>query len=122
MTVKPTRRFFVRDIEILCSIGIYDHERENKQRVIVNIEVVLDPDAEPTSDAILEGLDYDMIRDGVIELATERHYDLQETLARALFDKMLSLPTVIEASVLTAKPDIYDNCREAAYQLSNITR
>ena len=75
VTVKPTRRFFVRDIEILCSIGIYDHEREHKQRVIVNIEVVLDPDSEPTSDAILEGLDYDMIRDGVIELATERHYD-----------------------------------------------
>ena len=117
-----TRRFFVTAIEVQCSIGIYDHERAQKQRVIIDVEVVLHPDTEPTSDAILDGLDYDMIRDGVIELAEKRHYDLQETLARTLFDHMLTLPTVIEARVRTAKPDIYDNCQEAAYQLSNITR
>ena len=119
---QPTRRFFVTAIEAQCSIGIYDHERANKQRVIIDIEVVLDPTAEPRSDEILDGLDYDMIKDGVLALTNARHYDLQETLARTLFDHMLTLPTVIEASVRTAKPDIYDNCREAAYQLSNITR
>jgi len=117
-----TRRFFVNAIEVQCSIGIYDHERAHKQRVIIDIEVVIDPTSEPTSDQILDGLDYDMIHDVVIELATARHYDLQETLARTIFDKMLSLPTVIEARVRTSKPDIYEHCREAAYQLSNITR
>ena len=117
-----TRRFFVTAITVDCSIGIYPHERQNKQRVVIDIEVVLDPLAEPRADAIQDGLDYDMIRDSVLALATERHYDLQETLARVLFDKMLSLPTVIEAKVRTSKPDIYDNCQEAAYQLSNITR
>lgn len=119
---QPTRRFFITAIEALCSIGIYDHERANKQRVIIDIEVVLDPTSEPTQDAILDGLDYDMIRDGVLALTSERHYDLQETLARAIFDKMLSLPTVIEVKVRTSKPDIYEDCQEAAYQLSNITR
>lgn len=119
---QPTRRFFVTAIEALCSIGIYDHERAKKQRVIIDIEVVLDPASEPRTDAILEGLDYDMIRDGVLALAGARHYDLQETLARALFDEMMSLPTVIEAKVRTSKPDIYEDCQEAAYQLSNITR
>ena len=119
---QPTRRFFITAIEALCSIGIYDHERANKQRVIIDIEVVLDPNREPTTDAILDGLDYDMIRDGVLALTNQRHYDLQETLARAIFDKMLSLPTVIEAKVRTSKPDIYEDCQEAAYQLSNITR
>ena len=83
-----TRRFFVNEIEVECSIGIYDHERAHKQRVIIDIEVVLDPMSEPTSDQILDGLDYDMIHDSVIELATARHYDLQETLARTIFDKM----------------------------------
>jgi len=119
---QPTRRFFVTAIEAHCSIGIYEHERQNKQRVIIDVEVVLDPALEPSSDAILDGLDYDMIRDGVLALATARHYDLQETLARALFDKMMSLPTVIEAKVRTSKPDIYEDCQEAAYQLSNITQ
>lgn len=119
---QPTRRFFVTEIEALCSIGIYDHERENKQRVVIDVEVVLDPLAEPKSDAILDGLDYDMIRDNVLLLANERHYDLQETLARTLFDKMMSLPTVIQAKVRTSKPDIYPDCKEAAYQLSNITQ
>lgn len=119
---QPTRRFFVTAIETQCSIGIYDHERANKQRVIIDVEVVLDPAQEPQSDAILDGLDYDMIKDGVLALTKARHYDLQETLARAIFDKMLSLPTVIEARVRTSKPDIYEDCKEAAYQLSNITQ
>ena len=117
---QVTRRFFVSEIKTKCSIGIYDHERANKQTVMIDVEVVVDAKAEPQSDAIGEGLDYDMIRDGVMALIDARHYDLQETLARAIFDNMLSLPTVSHARVRTAKPDIYDNCREAAYQISNI--
>lgn len=121
MAIMPTRRFFITDIDVQCSIGIYEHERQAKQRVLINIEVVLDPMAEPSADAIEEGLDYDMIRDAVIRLASAKHYDLQETLARAIFDEMLRLPTVVEACVRTAKTDIYEDCKEAAYQLSNIT-
>ena len=118
---QVTRRFFVSEIKTKCSIGIYDHERANKQTVMIDVEVVVDSKAEPQSDAIGEGLDYDMIRDGVLALCQAHHYDLQETLARAIFDHMLSLPTVCEARVRTAKTDIYPDCKEAAYQLSNIT-
>lgn len=121
-TNLPSRRFFVTEIEVVASIGIYDHERKNKQRVVIDVEVVLDPRTEPRTDIIGDGLDYDMIRDSVMAITGARHFDLQETLARALFDKMLSLPEVIQASVRTSKPDIYDNCKEAAYQLSNIQR
>ena len=117
-----TRRFFVSEITAQCSIGIYDHERTKKQTVMIDVEVVVDASAEPTADAIGDGLDYDMIRDGVLALCNARHYDLQETLARAIFDKMLSLPTVCEARVRTAKTDIYPDCKEAAYQLSNISQ
>lgn len=115
-----TRRFFVSEITTQCSIGIYDHERTQKQTVMIDVEVVVEAQAEPNKDAIENGLDYDMIRDGVLALAQARHYDLQETLARAIFDHMLTLPTVIQARVRTAKTDIYPDCKEAAYQLSNI--
>lgn len=118
----PTRRFFLNEIETDCSIGIHDFERAAKQRVLIDVEVVLDPQKEPQSDSIDEALDYDMLRDSVIEIVTSKHFDLQETLARTIFDKMMSLPTVIEARVRTSKPDVYKDCREVAYQLSNIQR
>ena len=120
-TLPLTRRFFVTAIETKCSIGIYDHERAAPQTVIVDVEVVLQADAEPTRDHIDNTLDYDQIRDGVLAITSAKHYDLQETLARTIFDKMMSLPTVIQARVRTAKTDIYPDCKEAAYQLSNIT-
>ncbi len=118
---SPTRRFFVKKIEFDCSIGIHDFERAAKQRVLVDIEVKLDPHQEPRADRIDEALDYDMIRDSVLAIATAKHFDLQETLARTIFDKMMSLPTVIEACVRTSKPDVYPDCDEVAYQLSNIS-
>ena len=118
----PTRRFFLNEIETDCSIGINDFERAAKQRVLIDVEVVLDPQKEPQSDSIDEALDYDTLRDSVIEIVTSKHFDLQETLARTIFDKMMSLPSVIEARVRTSKPDVYKDCREVAYQLSNIQR
>ena len=120
-TTSLTRRFFVRDIETDCSIGIHDFERAAKQRILVNVEVVLDSDLEPQSDNVKDALDYDMIRDSVLEIINSRHFDLQETLARTIFDKMMSLPSVTQVCIRTAKPDFYPDCSEVAYQLSNVT-
>lgn len=120
MNKTLTRRFFLNRIEIICSIGILDSERAEPQRIIIDIEVLLDPDSEPVSDDIGDALNYDDIRQIVTETAISRHFDLQETLARAIFDAVGSLPTVQALRVRTAKPDIYENIAEAAYQLSNL--
>ncbi|MDC0563488.1 dihydroneopterin aldolase [Alphaproteobacteria bacterium] len=120
MSHPLTRRFVISQINVICSIGIHDFERAKKQRITVDLEVLLSTDKEPQVDTIEQALNYDTIREMVIEIAISRHFDLQETLARTIFDAVLALSTVDALMVRTAKPDVYEDVQSVAYQLSNL--
>lgn len=113
------RYFQLYGIEVICSIGIHPFEREKPQRILIDLDVHLEPNKEPNSDTISEALDYDTVRSAVLDLSKSKHFDLQETLARQIFDLVSRMPTVIAVSVRTCKPDVYPDIREAAYTLSN---
>ena len=104
----------------MCRIGIYDHERATPQRVLIDAELLLSPVSEPMSDDIDDSLNYDVIRETIVKIVASRHFDLQETLARELFDALRMLDGVIGLRVLTAKPDAYPDCKQIAYQLSDL--
>lgn len=114
------RKFMLKGLELQASIGIYDHERAAPQRVVIDAELMLDGEREPQNDDVAATLDYDQIRDTIRAIVTSRHFDLQETLARTLFDALAALPDVTALCVTTAKPDAYDDCETIAYQLSNL--
>ena len=80
----PTRRFFLEGLECACRIGAYDHERLGPQRVIIDAEILLADGSEPKSDSLDEALNYDLIRNAILEIAGSRHFDLQETLASCM--------------------------------------
>jgi len=120
MTTALSRRFLLTGIETQCSIGIHDFERAAPQRILVDVEVLLDPHTEPRSDDIAQALNYDDIRKTVMTIASSRHFDLQETLARAVFDSLTDLPGVMGLRVRTCKPDVYEDVAAAAYQLSTM--
>ena len=120
MRTPLSRRFMMNGIEVTCSIGIHDFERETPQRITVDVEVLLDINAEPSADDINEAVNYDDIHQHVVRIATSRHFDLQETLAREIFDTLGAMPGVHGLSVRTAKPDVYKDVAEAAYQLSSL--
>ena len=114
------RKFMLKGLELQASIGIYDHERAAPQRVVIDAELMLDGEREPQNDDVAATLDYDQIRDTIRAIVTSRHFDLQETLARRIFDALQTLPEVAAVRVRTAKPDAYDDCQEIAYELSNL--
>ena len=116
----PTRRFFLEGLECACRIGAYDHERLGPQRVIIDAEILLADGSEPQSDSLDEALNYDLIRNAILEISGSRHFDLQETLARELYDALGALPGVAAVRARTAKPEAYKDCREIAYELSGL--
>ena len=82
------RRFILQGIETQASIGIYDYERTAPQRITIDAELRLDAKAEPLDDQIESTLNYDIIRETILNIVSAKHYDLQETLARELFDAL----------------------------------
>ena len=85
------RRFILQGLECQASIGIYDAERANTQRIKIDAEVRLYPATEPVDDKVDSTLNYDLIRETILNIVSARHYDLQETLARCLFDALRAL-------------------------------
>ncbi|MBL6781780.1 MAG: dihydroneopterin aldolase [Alphaproteobacteria bacterium] len=112
------RSVIMTEIEVMCSIGLHDFEKQAKQRVLIDLEVALDPAKEPSSDNVDDTLDYDMIREGVIAIASDRHHDLQETLARRILDCILAMKDVVGVIVMTSKPDVYPDCRSVSYRIA----
>ena len=118
MTIN--RRFLLQEMCCEASIGIYDVERKFKQTLLIDTELLLSKGSEPENDSIDSTINYDVIRETILALVRATHYDLQETLARRIFDVLLELPEVDAVRVRTAKPDAYDDCRQIAYELSNL--
>ena len=103
-----TRRLFLEGLECQCRIGAYDHERLGPQRVIIDIVLELSADTEPGRDHLEDTLNYDLVRQAVLDIAGARHFDLQETLAREMFDALQAARALLTAEAERAAYDALD--------------
>lgn len=71
----------LKSLQVDCVVGIYDHERQQPQTVIMDIELDYDFAPAAASDAIADALDYDQVASGVAELVQRRAFQLIETMA-----------------------------------------
>lgn len=111
-----SKTIIVRDLELNLSIGVHEHEKKARQRVLISVEATLDG-LNDEQDRIGATLDYDLIRDFAKSLEHSAHNELQETLARKILDFVLSNQGVTRAVIETAKPDIFDDCASVGVRL-----
>ena len=71
----------LKSLHIDCIIGIYDHERETPQSVIMDIDLDYDFADAAASDAIRDAVDYALVASRVAALAERRAFKLIETMA-----------------------------------------
>ena len=118
------RRIFLRDYEIIASIGIHEFERQNPQRIIVDVSLDLANDMPPDTaeDRIETVLDYDFLRDQIREIVEGRHFNLQETLCAEILTTCLQPNKVLAARVSTRKPDVYPDCDSVGVEMESRKR
>lgn len=105
------RRIFLHELEVTASIGFHDFEREAPQRVRISVEIfVLVVETTSGRDDVRDTLDYDRVREGIQQLATARHFNLQETLIDQVAEFCLDFAGVRAAAVRSDKPDVYPDC------------
>lgn len=71
----------LKNLQVDCIVGIYEHERRTRQAVIMDIALDYDFAAAASSDAIGDAVDYDGVARGVTELVQRRAFQLIETMA-----------------------------------------
>ena len=118
MTTRK-RKIFINNLILIASIGVYEQEKKNKQKIIVNLEILLTNNTEPQNDNLRETQDYSQFRKCVTDIAQGKHFDLLEILTKKIFAAISKNKFVVGVKVNISKPDIFYNC-EVAYELSSI--
>jgi dihydroneopterin aldolase len=114
--MKVVRKAIVlREQELSVWIGVHDHEKSARQRLLVSVEVDVEGLADE-NDQIDRTFDYDRVYDFIKSLENTAHNELQETVARRVLSFVLSSEGVIRATVETRKPDIFDDCAYGAWR------
>ena len=113
------RKILINNLVIQASVGVYEHEKLNKQKVIVNVELLLSNDSEPKQDNLKSTQDYSEFRKCLIDIIQSQHFQLLEILVEKIHSTLMVNSYVIGAKVNISKPNIFNDC-EVAYELSNI--
>ena len=98
-------------------MGIHEFEKQAKQRVLVNVDLYLDPEGRIERDHIDETVDYDFVRREILGLADSSHFNLQETFCERLLNVCLARPGVLAARVSSEKMDVYPDCESVGFEI-----
>ena len=113
------RKILINNLIIQASVGVYENEKQNKQKIIVNVELLLSNDSEPKDDNLDSTQDYSQFRKCLIDIIQSQHFQLLEVLVEKIHSTLMINSYVLGAKVNISKPDIFNDC-EVAYELSNI--
>ncbi len=111
------RHVFVRDLELKALIGIYEHEKKEAQRIIVNIDLSVKEDPGRMADEISHVVSYEIIAKKVEAIIDEGHVNLVETLCEKIAESCLKDGRVMAARVRVEKPDIIPNARSVGVEI-----
>jgi dihydroneopterin aldolase len=112
-------KILLDSLDVMADIGFHDFEIGVPQRLLVSVEVWLEEAHAPAGDDPGLAWDYDYVRNQVIELAAERRYNLQETLAQAIYMRLAAMRGVKALRVTTSKPDIYPDARGVGVEFAS---
>lgn len=114
-----TRKLFLEGFDLPVDIGFHDFEIGTPQILRVSVEVWVDAGHFPRCDTVAQAWDYDFLRQAILRLVEGRRFNLQETVAHAIYDIIAARAGVVALRVSTRKPDVYPDCEAVGVELSS---
>ena len=112
-------RILLESLEVQADIGFHDFEVGAPQRLFITVEVWLKDAVAPADDDPVRAWNYDFLRTEVAELAGSRRWNLQETLAHAIFDRVAAFRGVRALRVRLSKPDVYAEAHGVGVEIAS---
>ena len=95
----------ITGLELFGHHGVFDFEKHDGQRFLVDLTVWLDTDRASTSDNLAQTLDYSKLVNKVAGAVQGEPVDLIETLASRVLDVVWGFDQAHSAEVTIHKPD-----------------
>ena len=107
----------IRELELNARVGIYDHEKQNPQRLIVSLDIDVEL-ANQTIQNTDDIVDYDGIAESIRDMVSQSHIELLETVAEKIVDICLEDIRVKAVSLCLEKPNIHPDMAGVGVSLS----
>jgi dihydroneopterin aldolase len=114
-------RILLESLEVQADIGFHEFEIGSPQRLLVTVETWLEDLRPPADDDPTQAWDYDFLRSEVEEIAAARRYNLQETLAHAIFDRVAAFRGIRALRVRLSKPDVYPEAHGVGVEIASFS-
>lgn len=101
----PTYRIIVSDLVLPWRIGVRRHEEDRRQRVRINLDLVVREQADPMADNYQAVTCYEKIIEKIRQMAAAGHVKLAETVAHKVALMCLMEPNAEEVTVRVEKLD-----------------
>jgi dihydroneopterin aldolase len=114
-------RILLEGLDVQADIGFHEFEIGSPQRLRVTVEIWLDDLAAPAEDDPERAWDYDFLRSEVAEIAQARRYNLQETLAHAIFERLAAFRGTRALRIRLSKPDVYPDAHGVGVEIASFS-
>ena len=108
----------IEGLAVETVIGVFDWERQIKQRLLIDLELDTDIARAASTDDLQYTLDYKAISDAVIAVAENSDYQLIESLAEDLAKMILKDFSVSGLRLKISKPDAVPQANNVAVKIS----
>jgi 7,8-dihydroneopterin aldolase/epimerase/oxygenase len=114
-------RILLESLAVQADIGFHDFEVGTPQRLLVTVEIWLEDSTAPPGDNPQHAWNYDFLRTEVEQIAAARRYNLQETMAHAIFERVAAFRGVKAVRVHTSKPDVYPDAHGVGVEIASFS-
>ncbi|MEK7642804.1 MAG: dihydroneopterin aldolase [Patescibacteria group bacterium] len=107
----------VKDLTLMCRLGVTDAERSYKQKIFVTLRIYGDFNLPMESDEVVDTIDYTHVVDSIESLVQKETFKLIEHLAYRIREVILGVCENRLIEVYVVKPNVLRNARYASFTL-----
>ena len=115
---KYKRKILIKNLILNIFIGIHNFEKKKKQKVRFNIEIITDPNINPSKKDMSTILNYETIINKINLIVKKKHYDLLEELAENIFDVIFKFRLVEKVKIKIEKLEIVKETESVGINVS----
>ncbi|NNU15303.1 dihydroneopterin aldolase [Parvularcula sp. ZS-1/3] len=110
---------FLEDLRKHVKLGVLEHE-VRPQAVSFNLAVIASRVGK--GDGIEDVVDYDNLRQTILEVTADEHFGLQETLCEAIIASLRTRDNIHGVLIETRKLTVYDDAEAVGCRMSDIDK
>ena len=115
-------KIYIRDLALRCIIGIYPHERREKQDIVINLVIEADLARPGRTDRIEDTIDYKDLKKRILRRIEASAFNLIEKLAEEIAQVCLATRGVRRVTVAVDKPGALRFARSVAVEIVRAAR